>query len=164
MTSIKKSIKQLKEEDINKGFGSLKLPFKSSESETFGKYELYNEYNDKILMDSLYVKNNIENYDNYEKIFNNKLRKIPDKQICNIENEYKCKNMIKEFDKLKNKNNNDIEHINNKYDKEIKNNSKDNNKKYNELKKDIKMIRYFNIFLCLLISLLIIILLTYKIL
>ena len=147
MTSIKKSILQLKEEDINKSNGN---------------YELYNEYNDKVLMDSLYVKNNIENFDKYEKIYNNKERKIPN--ICNIENEYKCKNILEDFNKLKKENYNKIDHIDNKYDKEINNNYKENNNKYYELKKDMKMIKYFNTFLCLLISLIIVILLTYKIL
>jgi len=151
MTSIKKSITQLKEEDINEGNG---------------KYELYNEYNNKVLMDSMYVKDNIENYDNYDKmydkLYNNTKRKVPD--ICNIENEYKCKNILEDFDKLKKEDYNKIEYIDNKYDKEINNNYKENNNKYNELKKDIKMIRYFNMFLCLIISLIIVILITYKIL
>ena len=143
MTSIKKSILQLKEEDINEGNGN---------------YELYKEYNDKILMDSLYVKNNIENFDNYDKMYNSKKRKVPN--ICNIEEEYKCKNILKDFNELKSINNNDIKNVDNKYKEEIDNNYVDYNKKYFELKENLKYIKYFNLFLCLLIILLIIIVIT----
>lgn len=146
MTSIKKSILQLKQDEIDRE----------------GKYELYKEYNDKILMDSLYVKDdNIENYNSYENLTLKK-RKIPS-NICNIENEYKCNNILKDFNKLQNKNNNDIKNIDNKLNEEITKDYIDYNKKYLELKKHMKIMRYFNIFLFLLMILIIIIIITNKI-
>ena len=139
------SILKLKQQEIDKGEGN---------------YELYNEYNTKSLMDSLYVKeDNIDNFKNYSEYKNN-TRIVPTKQICHIENDYKCQNLLDDFKKLQNNNNNEITELSTKYNEKINNNYNENKKKYNDLIKNVKLLFLFNIFLCLLIFLIIIIILT----
>lgn len=152
MTSIKKSILQKKQEELDKGEG---------------EYKIYKEINDRLLMDSLYLSNKdidkLENYDKYDKIINEDKRLIPNKEkICDIKEEYKCNNVLTEFDKLKNMNHNEVKEINNKYKKEINDYYVDYNKKYLELKKSNQILMYFNIFIFLLIMLVILTLSIFK--
>lgn len=91
----------------------------------YGKYRDYKEMDDKVLMDSLYVsKDAIENFNNYtvfktlDEIEANK-RQIPD-EVCGIDNEYRCKNIIEDFDNLKNTLTNKINDNEEKYNDKMK--------------------------------------------